>query len=775
MLFYLNTFLYVNDFNKRRLRAADWMRITIAGTLASLVGACASIGRPEGGPRDEVPPEFVRANPAPGSTGIDRQKIDVFFNENIKLEDIANKLVVSPAQTQQPAVSSNGRRLTVELRDSLFPNTTYTLDFSDAIRDLNEGNILDGFAMDFSTGDTIDTLRISGMVFEARNLEPAQGMVVGVYSNLSDTAVRTLPLERVAKTNQYGQFTIRNLKPGTYNIFAIDDRNRDWHWDRSENIAFSTVTISPTVESVEVSDTLKSSLGEDSIVARTAWHYLPDDVLLTWFNENYKPQYLREYERTDRNRATFKFGAKSDTLPDITVINGPLAGSKLIDLSVLETREGLDSLVYWFRDTTLLKQDSILVSARYLKTDSLEQLSWTTDTLKLFLRGATRQAEKNKAREEERERKEQEKKAKEAEKAREKERKKQEKERAKNKGKNPEKEAADTVSASEGVAVGELPDPFGAAGAEAVADSVAADTIPPAPKIPLLDFKAVSSSQQELNLPVIFEAAQPVENIDSAGWRLEIAVDTLWNVVPDAVFSQDTANIRRYNLSAKWKEGERYRFTVDSLAITDIYGVWNKKFSHEFKVKLLEDYGNIIFDITDLAQAGDSASVVVELLSQQDAVVDTATVRNGTAVFKFVTPGTYYARAFIDSNHNGRWDTGNLADSIQPEDVFYYPKKLNLRKNWDIDQEWALFETAVDAQKPEEIKKNKPKTRDRNSRDNRNPDEDDEYYEDDEGFGQNYFDEGSWGNGSQYHNAGRNSSSSSRRNNASGLRQNRTY
>jgi len=333
------------------------MRLTIAGALASLVAACASIGRPEGGPRDEVPPEFVRANPAPGTTGVTRPKVDLFFNENIKLEDIANKLVVSPAQTQQPSVNANGRRLTVELRDSLVPNTTYTLDFSDAIRDLNEGNILDGFAMDFSTGDAIDTLRISGMVFEARNLEPAQGMVVGVYSNLSDTAVRTLPLERVAKTNQYGQFTIRNLKPWTYNIFAIDDRNRDWRWDRSENIAFSTVTVSPSVESVEVADTLKSSLGEDSIVTRTAWHYLPDDLLLTWFNENYKPQYLREYERTDRERATFKFGAISDSLPDITVINGPLAGRKLLDLSVLEAREGLDSLVYWMRDTMLLTQD----------------------------------------------------------------------------------------------------------------------------------------------------------------------------------------------------------------------------------------------------------------------------------------------------------------------------------------------------------------------------------------------------------------------------------
>ncbi len=748
------------------------MRIPLIGALASMVVACASIGRPEGGPRDTEPPVYVRANPAPGSTGISRPRVDIFFNENVKLEDIANKLVVSPAQTQNPAVNANGRRITIELRDTLQPKTTYTLDFADAIRDLNEGNILDGFAMDFATGDAIDTLRISGMVFESRNLEPAQGMVVGVYSNLSDTAVRTLPLERVAKTNQYGQFTIRNLKPGTYNLFAIDDRNRDWHWDRSENIAFSTVTITPSVESVTVADTLRSAAGEDSIVTRQAWHYLPDDILLTWFNENYSPQYLREYERTDRRRATIKFGAKSDTLPDITIVNGPRAGHKLSELSVIETRESLDSIVYWLRDTAVVKQDSLLVAARYQKTDTLEQLVWTTDTLKLFIKGATRQAEKAKARQDAKEREEAEKaaakKAKEEIKAREKERKKREKDVAKKlkKGILTQEQADSILSASDTAHPETVDEPTAT---DEPSDSTAhADTIPPSPKVPLLDFKAISSSQQDLHLPVIFEAGAPVESIDPTGWRLEIAVDTLWNPVPEASLTRDTANIRRFNLNAQWKEGERYRFTADSLSITDIYGEWIKEFKHEFRTKTAEDYGTITFDITDIASVPDSANVIVELLNQSDAVVDTAVVRNATATFRFITPGTYYARAYIDANSNLRWDTGNLADSLQPEEVFYYPKKLVLRKNWDIDQEWELFATPVDAQKPNDIKKNKPKTRDRS--DSRSDQDDEDYYEDD-GFGQNnYLDENSWGNGSQYNNARRNSSGNRR--NSSNLRRN---
>lgn len=661
-----------------KMKAADWMRLTIIGAMASVVGACASIGRPEGGPRDETPPEFVRANPMPGTTNVDRSRIDIIFNENIKLEDVSNKLVVSPAQKQNPGINSNGRRVTIELRDSLKPNTTYTIDFSDAIRDLNEGNILDGFAMDFATGNTIDTLSVSGMVFEARTLEPAQGMVVGVYANLSDTAVKTLPLERVAKTNQYGQFTIRNLKPGNYNIFAIDDRNHDWHWDRSENIAFSNFTISPTVEEVMVADTLRSQAGEDSIVMRQAWRYLPDDVLLTWFNENYKPQYLRDYERTDRRRVTFKFGAMMDSLPDIIVANGPLKGKRLADMSVIEAREGLDSIVYWLRDTALINQDSLLVAANYLKTDSLEQLSMTTDTLKLFVKGLRRNKEKKKKKED-------------------------------------------------------------------------ADTVPP--PVPLLDFKAVTTSQQELNLPVTFEAAQPVEKIDSSGWRLEIAVDTLWNRVDGVKLERDSANLRRFNMVVPWQEGARYRFTADSLSVVSIYGEWIKNFKHEFSVKNIEDYGNISFSFTDIDEFPDSVDLMVELLGQNDQPVQAKRASGGEVTFNFVAPGAYYARAYIDANRNGVWDTGNLAQKLQPEEVYYYSKKLNLRKNWDIDQEWSLLGLPVDEQKPFDIKKNKPKTRDKERRRSTDGDEN----EDGE-FDENYYDgQNAWGNGSQYNNAGRDS------------------
>ena len=144
--------------------------LVVAVPLSGLLTSCASIGHPEGGPRDEVPPVYVKSDPMPGATNVSKSNLEIVFDENIKLDDASNKVVVSPAQKNMPQISSNGKHLTVELRDTLQPETTYTIDFSDAIQDLNEGNILDGFALEFSTGEAIDSLRISGMLFQARNL-----------------------------------------------------------------------------------------------------------------------------------------------------------------------------------------------------------------------------------------------------------------------------------------------------------------------------------------------------------------------------------------------------------------------------------------------------------------------------------------------------------------------------------------------------------------------------------------------------------------------------
>lgn len=593
---------------------------------ALLLAACASIGRPEGGPRDMTPPVMVSSTPAPGSVNVSNGRIDIIFDENITLDDPMNKIVVSPPQKKQAQISSNGRRVRITLRDTLRDSTTYTVDLADAVRDLNEGNILDGLAIDFSTGPSIDTLMISGIVFEGRTLEPAQGMIVGVYSTpVADTALTTLPMDRITKTNALGRFTIRNLKPGSYRVFAINDLNHDFHWDRSEDIAFLDRDISPSTMAVEVTDTFTDAAGNDSLVTRPATRFLPDDILLTWFNENYKPLYLVKHERPDARRLTLEMSTRSDSLPQLTLLNTVRAGARLDREAVLQSSPDLDSLTYWLRDTTLIGSDTLKIAARYLHTDTLDNITFTTDTLTFALR----QPKKKKKRDEE-------------------------------------------------------------------TDSV--------PKLEFVNIGISSRQPQDLNMPLLFETSAPTASIDSAGFRIEELVDSVWMPVAAKIPSPpDSLQPMRLLTEMTWKPKTKYRVTIDSLAVTDIYGNHNRPFVQEVSTHAIEDYAALFFNIGDLG----SDSAIVELLTS-DKPVRLEPVRNGVATFEYVTPGAYYARLFIDRNHNGRWDTGSVADTVQPEDVFYFSKKLNLKKNWDVEQQWNIYETPVDLQKPEDIKKNKP-------------------------------------------------------------------
>ena len=131
--------------------------------LMIVVYSCASMGTPDGGPYDEEPPKFIRSSPKPYATNNKNKKIAIEFDEFIKLEKTSEKVVVSPPQLEQPDIKASGRRVLVNLMDSLKPNTTYTIDFSDAIVDNNEGNPLGNYAFSFSTGEAIDTLEVSGM------------------------------------------------------------------------------------------------------------------------------------------------------------------------------------------------------------------------------------------------------------------------------------------------------------------------------------------------------------------------------------------------------------------------------------------------------------------------------------------------------------------------------------------------------------------------------------------------------------------------------------
>ena len=590
--------------------------------------SCANIGNPSGGPIDKTPPIFMRSNPTPNAVNVKDRKIEIFFDEIVTLKDPSTKIIVSPAQTEMPRMSALGRKVTVELVDSLLPNTTYTIDFSNSIQDNNEGNAIDNFAFAFSTGSVIDSMRVSGYVLDSRTLEPMQSVVVGLQSNLADSAFHKEKLQRVALTNDRGQFTIRNVSPGSYHIFALKDLDRDYKFGNpTEDIAFLDSIIVPSIGSREAADTVYNDLNEiDTIMRATRPAYFPNDILLSMFNEDRKSQYLANNLRVDSTRISLTFAAASDTLPSLSIVGRNDVPDQWYTLERSQTN---DTLTYWIRPPHLVSADTLMVATTYLRTDTASNLSWGTDTLKFTFQ----------------------------------------RQKAKKKKKNEETDSLEQIR--------------------------------------FMELHPLANGTQEVYAPLLLQTGTPIERYSREAFHLQRKLQNDTTFYPAEIKSialrDSTLNRRDLMLKVDWEPGAAYTLAVDSLAMTDIYGLQTKPLKVDFNVRKMEEYGNIVFNIPAVRD-----SAIVELLDGTEKIVLRAPVKNHRAELLNLLPGKYYARLFIDRNGNGKYDTGNYDMHLQPEETVYYPGAINLKKNWDVEQTWDIYATPIDKQKPEAIKKNKP-------------------------------------------------------------------
>ncbi|MGM9759066.1 MAG: Ig-like domain-containing protein [Parabacteroides sp.] len=363
-----------------------YLKIGPTGALLGLLwllAACANIGSPNGGPYDELPPKFVGSTPLPNQTNYKGKKIEILFDELIQIEKPSEQVIITPPQRELPVIRSSGRKAIVELVDTLRENTTYTIDFTNSIADNNEKNVYENFTFAFSTGDVIDTLEIAGTLLNAEDLEPMPGITIGVHTELEDSAFVSMPFTRTSRTNDRGRFVIRNLAPGTYRLFALDDMNRDYKFDQpGEAIAFHDSLIVPTFELTSREDTLwKDSLTIDTIRTVPYTHFFPDNIVMRLFKEKFERQYMLRPERPEAHRFTVRFNAIPDTLPMLEPLNFTPHDSAWY---FLQSAEEGRTLNYWLMDSLVYRQDTLQVAISYLKSDSLNRLQPQTDTLRLI-------------------------------------------------------------------------------------------------------------------------------------------------------------------------------------------------------------------------------------------------------------------------------------------------------------------------------------------------------------------------------------------------------
>lgn len=504
-----------------------------AFSLLTLLCSCASIGTPDGGMYDETPPKVMKTSPALYAVNNKNKKITIEFDEYIKLEKANEKVVVSPPQIEAPEIRVNGKKVVVELMDTLKADMTYTIDFSDAIVDNNEGNPLGDFTFTFSTGTAIDTLQVSGTVLDASNLEPVKGMLVGLHANLADSAFVTLPFDRVARTDSKGRFTIRGVAPGTYHIYGLSDVNQNFLFDqKTEMIAFTEETVVPSFRMEMRPDTIwKDTLTIDTIREVQFTHFLPDDLVLRAFKETPVTQYMVKNERLVPTKFSLYFSVPADTLPTVKGLNFDER-----DAFIIEHSAHNDTVHYWLRDSLVYNLDTLAMQVSYLYTDTLGQLVPRTDTLEMAAKTNREKLQK------------------EAEKKLEDWKKELKKKKRK----------------------GEVN-----------------DTVPP---IEFLKVKVDAPSAFDLTRNVSISFEEPLARFDTAAIHLVQKVDTLWEEIPYEI-EMDSLTKRSYTLYAEWRPEQEYKLTIDSLAFTGLYGAFSDNTEHTMKVRSLDEYSALFLNI----------------------------------------------------------------------------------------------------------------------------------------------------------------------------------
>ena len=354
--------------------------------LIFLVGACLlplffpscanTTQAPSGGKRDTIPPLIIDIKPLPGTVRVPTEGATfVFtFNEYFTIKTASN-IFLSPPQQRQPKSRVRGRDLIISFEEPLEPNTTYTLSFTDAIADANEGNMFPGYTYVFSTGERIDSMMVTGTVRDCNTLAPVKGATVLLHKDLSDSAIFQHRPFAAVKTDDWGYFVIPFIQDTLYRLYAIKDANIDNRYDpETETVAFVDSLIRPVmVASDTVPEILKYDM-KDTLrcLARRS------EFELKLFREKPSKQYIVNKVRTSERSAYLTFMAPGAWI-DSLWIRGYRDDQLISQFNILQ-----DSLELWI-NSRRAAPDTMRIYVNYRKTDSLGRLTPAQEIVKLPL------------------------------------------------------------------------------------------------------------------------------------------------------------------------------------------------------------------------------------------------------------------------------------------------------------------------------------------------------------------------------------------------------
>lgn len=593
------------------------------------LNGCAKVGMPTGGARDIEPPVVIEESTPNYSTNFNEDRFEIFFNEFVQLKNAQNNVIVNPPLENKPEFILKGKSILVKINNDLEPDKTYSFDFGKAIVDNNEANPLGKYSYVFSTGDYIDSLSVFGEVKNAFDHKiPEEEVLILLHKNLNDTAFTTIKPSYYTKIDKTGSFQINNTEPGTYNIFALEDKNSDLIYDQKfvERIAFKNepVTIGnknyfeqdtiieridkymeinniSSIDSIEMGNLVKDSTIIDSVKNKIKEQermamYLEISKEEKKFDEIKRT--LKSFKRPEEHKFLLIFNKKTIN-PEIEIIKPEEYAGK--DIFITDINPISDTFSFYLKDTNLIKEDNFTISAKYNSKDSLQTFISKTDTLPL-------------------------------------------------------------------------------------SKKISRNFILPKPGISTEVSTALDLGKDltlKLNTPVEFWDTSYINlfNIINDSTKKKINYSYKVNKLTDSIFI-DKLTLNKNNFSPN----QKYEITVLPGAFENIYYKKNDTLNIRFTTKKLEDYGRIMLTLKNVKN-----NSILTLINNSEETLKEFYIKNDTTIdIKYLPPSFYSFKIYVDNNNNKKWDPCDYDQMKQAEPAIYFNSEINLRANWDVEHIWNL-------------------------------------------------------------------------------------
>ena len=609
----------------------------LAGMLATAgLWRCARITQPQGGPKDSLPPVVITMTPAYGTVDFKEKRVYIEFNEYVQLKDQQKEFYTSPFMKKTPLVSLRGRGIQVDIKDTLLPNQTYSLNFGRSVADNNEGNPYTGLRYVFSTGSEIDSLMMSGYSVDAYTSDTVGNVFLLFYDPKADsvperdsTVFQSKPLA-VGRAFPNGIFLVENLKPMDYRVYALEDNNGNRQYEAGvDRIAFLDSTSNPaTMPAFDI--------WYDS--SRMYLQAQPQILMRMFMDEPSKRQTYSSSARPMKNKIQLYFTAPH---PKIEELSFDSIDPGAIVTEYLTPKH--DSMELWFDLSKIEKMpDTLKGRIIYHGHDTLNRLRLDTVQLKLGWKAPPV------------------------------------KERKKPKEGEPEEKLPNPFSVSvtpSGTVNPEKHIKFAFSMPLAMVDSSAIVLEQ------ILDDEPVKGAKPLP--PSLKRPSQP----DGQDGKNTPAKPRKTKRIP-LHFTQDTLKIREWTMSAAWKPGARYSLLIPAETFVNVNGEKNDTMRTEFSVADPEKFGTVLLNIQGKTP---ESEYIVQLLDNTGKVTqERAHLTTGKYTFRYIDPGTVRIKVIEDLNGNGKWDTGSLTERRQPErvELFVGPdgkEEINAKENWELE------------------------------------------------------------------------------------------